>query len=387
MAARTFPFERRPPHEPPEEFAWLRGHAPVCQVRAFDGSMVWLLTGYEEVRAALADPRLSRRELRELACRAVGDGSFDFGVSVADPPGHSAWRRVVSKAFGPRQAEAMRESVRSIVAVLLDELAAAGPAVDLMAGFAFRLPIAVLCELLDVPPQERERFVEWADAIRNVNGSLDNVGAAMRSLGEYVAELVDRGHGTLLRTLVDGGLTGEELVRTLLLVVLGGYETTGVQLGNGLFALLRHPEQLAELEREPELLPGAVEEVLRYAQASTGLAAALRAVADVQLGGVTIPAGSTVFVSPDSANRDATLFDDPDRLDVRRAGAARHLTFGAGPHYCLGAQLARVQLQEALGGLLRRFPRLRLAAEPDKIELTSNLFSHYPRTLPVTLGP
>lgn len=414
----VYPFQRPRPYDPPAEYALLRRTAPISQVTAFDGATVWLVTGHHEVKAALADPRLSRRELRELACRAFEAGSgddsaFDFGVTVADPPGHTRWRRVVNGAFGARQAEAMRGRVASLVDALLDGLPA--PEFDFMAEFAFRLPLRVLCELLDVPAADRALFDEWGAAIRNVGGSLDNFGAAMRSLGRYAAELVERrrrcpGRDDLVSALIalgpgDGGGTTAGirasqdspdgswnaqvpmLVRTLLLVVLGGYETTGVQLGNGLFALLRHPSQLDVLRREPELLPGAVEELLRYAHSSTGLASALRATADIELDGVTIPAGATVFVSQDSANHDDSVFECPELFDVRRAGAGRHLTFGSGAHFCLGAPLARVQLQEAFGGLLRRFPTLRLAVEPDEVEFTSNLFSHYPRVLPVTLGP
>ena len=190
-----------------------------------------------------------------------------------------------------------------------------------------------------------------------MNNSLDNFGTAMRSLGRYTDGLIEKKRrnpaGDIVGTLIgvrdaDGSqLSDKELVDTVLHVTIGGYETTAVQFGNGLFALLRHADQLDRLKRDSDLLPAAVEEILRHAQASTGLAGAMYATADVEVGGVTIPAGSTVFVSADSANRDEAHFDRPEVFDIARESANRHLSFGSGAHFCLGAQLARVQLQSA----------------------------------------
>jgi cytochrome P450 len=402
LSTRSYPFQRQRPFDQPEEFTWLRRNEPVCQVTMFNGATAWLVTRLDDAKAVLADQRFSRRALREAAYAdfnsdpsAVQPGdSFDFGMSIAEPPGHTRWRRMVNKAFGARHAESMRGRIVECVDEVLGDIAASGPPVDLIAAFAFRLPIRVLCELFGVPEGDRHHFLEWADAIRNVNSSLANFGAAQRLLGRYAGTLVAMKRrdpaGDILSTLMtvrdaDGSaLTDDELVSSVLLLVVGGYETTGVQFGNGLFTLLSHQDQLARLEREAELLPAAVEEILRHAQASTGFASAMRTTADVEVGGVAIPAGSTVFVSIDSANRDEAHFECPEAFDLTRDPASRHLAFGSGAHFCLGAQLARVQLQEGFGRLLRRFPALRLAAEPEEVAFTSNLFAHYPRELVAT---
>jgi cytochrome P450 len=273
-------------------------------------------------------------------------------------------------------------------------MAATSPPVDFMEAFAFRLPLWVICELFGVPGEDRGQVREWAVGLRSASGSLDGFGAAMQSLSAYAADLVARRReepgadalSVLLSTEDDDGslLSDDELVSTVVFLFVAGYETVAVQFGNSFLALFRHPDQYDRLRRDPALVEQGVEEILRYAQAGTGFAGATVATVDVELGGTTIPAGSTVYVSVDCANRDAQQFPCPEKFDLGRTSARRHMAFSSGPHFCVGAPLARVELQEGIRRILQRFPTLRPATDPDDVVLVSNPFSHYPRQLAVT---
>lgn len=406
---RTYPFARHCPFAMPEEFAPLRARQPVARVRLESGDEAWLITRYEDVRAALNDPRFSRSIHRDGAARvdtgfqADADSPvFNFGGTISEPPGHTRWRRIVNRAFTSRQAEAMRKDVAAHTDALLDELAARGAGFDLMADFCYRLPILVICDLLGLEDAARPEFSRLAAQLtrRDMQSSFIEFGQALQSVGRYAVGLIVRKRrdlgDDLLSTLItlrdeeadpggDGaGLTNEELVSTVILLLMAGYESTAVQLGNAFYALLRDPGQLQHLREHPERIDHAVEELLRYAQMGTGYAIAKFTTEDVELSGVTIPAGSTVFVSLASANRDERVFGaDAADLDLERPEARRQTAFGYGPHYCLGAALARVEMQEALVRTLARFPRLRHDGDLDAVELTSNLFTYYPRELRV----
>lgn len=394
----VYPFPRgRCPLEPPGEFAWLRVNAPVSRITLRDGSQGWLVTRYEDVRTVLSDPRFSRREVREDAVRqqrpATG-GAFDFGLSIADPATHLRWRRKVGNVFNVRQAESMRPRIRGLVDAALDDLGAMPRPVDLMAAFAYRVPIEVIGELFDVPADLRPAFRDWASVARQTGTSMAAFGQAMSSLYESATQLVTRlraspGDGPLSALATDSGaddkgLSDQELVSTVLLMTIAGYATAAAQFGNGMMTLFRHPDQLAALRRGETSIGAAVEEILRFAQASTGFAGTTYPTADVELGGVTIPAGDAVYISIDSAGRDETRIADPDAFDLRRGSSNSHLAFGHGPHFCLGAPLARVELQEGLDRLLCRYPTLRPATDVEAIEFASNLFTYYPHELPVT---
>jgi len=356
------------------------------------GGSAWLVTRYDDVRTVLTDERFSRRRVREYAARAQGKGAdrFDGGLSIADPADHARWRRMVGQVVNPRFVESLRPRVGAVVDAVLDGLDR--PA-DLMAGFAFRVPLLVIAELFDVPTDLRPGLEEWAAAVRGVGSSIADFGQAMDVLHGTAAALVartrDGAEGTLgaLRTVLDPEgrtFSDRELVSTVVLLAIAGYETAAVQFGNGLFALLRHPDQLARLAGGQIPAESAVEEMLRHAQAGTGLAGMTHATDDVELGGTTIPAGSAVVVSLDSAARDETWVSDPDVFAIERGAARHHLAFGSGPHFCLGAPLGRLELQEGIGRLIGRCPDLRLVAAPDEVPFASNLFSHYPRELRVT---
>ncbi|WP_225725214.1 MULTISPECIES: cytochrome P450 [unclassified Nocardia] len=388
----TYPFHRDDPFLLPGELCRLRDDSPVPEVRLPSGETAWVLTRYADIRAALRDDRLSRRPIRDQARTTAPDG-FDFGASIAEPPGHTRWRRVITPLFGPKQAEDLRDRIGALTDRLLDEFAALEQPADLMSGLAFRLPIRVIAELFGMSDDEYDRLAEWASGLRNTGGSMAAFGTAMGALGAFVNELVERRRADpgrdLLSQLLTGApddeepLTHHELVSTGILLVAAGFETVAIQLGNAFLALFRYPEQRERLRAEPGSMATAVEECLRFAQIGSGFAGAVYATTELTIGGVRIPAGGMVFVRPDLANRDPEQFSDPDLFDVGRTEARQHLTFGGGPHFCLGAALARVELQEGIGRVLRRFPELKLDLDPTAVELVSTPFSHYPRALPV----
>jgi len=403
MTTRTYPFERKLPFEMPEEFAWIRAHAPVTQVKLASGDPAWLITRYEDVRAALADPRFSRTINRAGSSKVetgfAADATspvFSFGGSISEAPGHTRWRRMVNRAFTQRQATAMRTRIGEHTEEVLDAIQARGDRFDLMADFAYELPIRVICELLGIPDDNRAEFTALAAKLtrRDLQSSFAEFGEALSGIGRHAIGLIVRKRkelgDDLLSTMIrlrdddDSQLTNEELVSTVVLLLMAGYESTAVQFGNAFFALLHHPDQLARLTVEPELIAPGVEEMLRFAQMGTGFAVAEFATEDLEFADVTIPSGATVFISLGSANRDEYVFGpDADGFDVGRRSAHRQLAFSSGPHYCLGAALARAELQEGIGRLLARFPGLRPDGDLADVVLASNLFTFYPRALPV----
>ncbi|GGS46081.1 MULTISPECIES: cytochrome P450 family protein [Actinokineospora] len=403
LTSKTYPFERKCPFAMPEEFAWIRANQPVARVKLASGDPAWLVTRYDDVRAALTDARFSRSINQEGAARVdtgfAADRSspvFTFGGSISMPPGHTRWRRIVNKAFTQRQADAMRPRIAQHTEDVLDEIQARGGGFDLMADFAYQLPIRVIAELLGIDESGRPEFTELAAKLtrRDMQSGFAAFGEALQGIGRYAIGLIVRKRkdlgDDLLSTLIglhdddDTQLSNEELVSTVILLLMAGYESTAVQFGNGFYALFRNPEQLARLKANPALIGTAVEEILRWAQMGTGFAVAKFATEDIELGGVTIPSGSTVFVSLGSGNRDEAVFGaDSEDFDIARAQAARQLAFGSGPHYCLGAALARAEMQEGFQRLFARFPDLRFDGDLDDVVLSSNLFTFYPRALPV----
>lgn len=403
LTSRTYPFQRTCPFAMPEEFAWARAHQPVAQVKLDSGDPAWLVTRYEDVKAALGDARLSRTINRDGAARvdtgfAAGRSSpvFTFGGSISQPPGHARWRRIVNRAFTQRQADAMRTLIGRHAEHVLDEIEAAGRSFDLMADYAYKLPIRVICDLLGIPQEGRPEFIGLAARLtrRDMQSGIAEFEAALQGIGRYAVGLIVRKRrdlgDDLLSTLIglrdedSSQLSNEELISTVILLLMAGYESTAVQFGNAFYALFRHPGQLATLRARPELIGAAVEEILRWAQMGTGFAVAKFATEDIELSGTTVPAGATVFVSLGSGNRDEEVFGpDAEQFDVTRRAPARQLAFGSGPHFCLGAALARAELQEGIQRLFARFPGLRFDGDLDTVPLASNLFTFYPRELPV----
>ncbi|MEV7094747.1 cytochrome P450 [Amycolatopsis sp. NPDC051045] len=381
----------------------LRGGGPVRRVRMPRGLPCYLVTGFAEARALLADPRLRKngQGIRELFEAKLPPEAAQNGLSLgqdlsqhmlnSDQPDHTRLRKLVNKAFTARTVARLRPRVEEITGELLDALAGQERA-DLVASFAAPLPITVICELLGVHEKDRADFSGWSKTLLNAAVRPEEVQAAASNMFGYLTGLIAQKRAEpaedLLSDLVhasdDGdSLSEPELVSMAFLLLVAGHETTVNLIANGVLALLREPAQLARLRAEPELLPGAVEEFLRF-DGPIHLATLRFTAEPVEVAGVTIPEGEFVLVSLLGANRDAERYPEPDRLDVTRA-ASGHLAFGHGIHYCVGAPLARLEAEIALGGLLARFPDLALDAKPDELVYRMSSLVHGLETLPVRL--
>jgi cytochrome P450 len=326
------------------------------------------------------DPRLVLSP-EQLAAFDVGlpesMAFIDSNMLNRDGDDHRRLRRLVSKAFTPRMIERLRPRIQEIADDLLDSVVPAGEA-ELVSAFAFPLPITVIAELLGVPPANRDQFREWSDAMVRpalAAAELERFGLQMTEFVRYLHELFQerqREPGEdLVSALVaveDGGdtLSEEELSSMVALLIVAGHETTVSLIGNATLALLTHPEQRILLEQDPSLLPRAVEELIRY-DGPVERTLTRWAAVDVELRGRTIRRGEAVIVLLGAADRDPDRFEAPDSLDLTAERGIRHLGFGRGSHFCLGAPLARLEAEIALGTLLRRLPGLRLAVPEDEL--------------------
>jgi cytochrome P450 len=396
-------FDRAMCDDPYPLYARVREAGPVREIRLSDGRRAWLVTRHQEALEVLADARLSK-DFRSLGEAGTDAGQSPrlppvFGRSMlnSDPPEHTRLRTLVSGAFTPRRVEALRGRIQEITDSLLDEMATRGGVVDLIAAFAFPLPITVIGELLGVPLEDWTRLRGWFTTLLS-SGVLvtepERAKEAAAALFGYLVELLAAKRATpgddLLSNLIaarDGEqrLDERELLATAFLLIVAGHETTMNLIAGGTVALLRNPDQLTALRSDPSLVPGAVEELLRY-DGPVQHATFRFTTEAIGVGGVTIPAKQRVLVMLAGANRDPARFADPDRLDIRRTDN-RHLGFGHGIHYCLGAQLARVESQIAVRSLLERFGDLRLAVPPEQLRWRHNLVLRGLRELPVRISP
>ncbi|MFI2203053.1 cytochrome P450 [Streptomyces sp. NPDC020192] len=389
----SFPFPHDDMLQPPCPYARLRREDPVTQVRLPSGDLAWLIPRYDHARTAFADKRFVR--IGEDAARLTEDGGFDDTMNArpAQLSDHERWRKIVSKAFTPRYVETLRPRMQKIVDGLLDAMQEQGPPADLVEAYHFPLPMEVICELLGVPNTDQDRFRGWArDSVALTGRSPEDIARLNADMEGFFKELVERKRhedgDDLLTQLVHlhdadaGKLTEAELLVTAHGLFIAGYETTGNALGKGMFALFRNPEQLAALRADRSLLHSAVEEMLRYAPLDSGYGIPRQTLVDVPLGDTVIPRGATVIVPHFAANRDPEQFADPDVFRVGRRPNA-HLTLGHGRYFCIGAPLARVEMQIAVGSLLDRFPGLRLAVPPEEIRAHQNLITEGPVSLPV----
>ena len=365
----------------------LRAEAPVYWSEAWGG---WVLTRYRDVVAVLRDPRLYSSAgrvtylLAQLpadvrAAAAPLERHYEVGLAHSDPPAHTRLRAILNRAFAARRVEALRPRVQQVVDELLDAAEARGDGrLDIIADLAYPLPATVIAEMIGAPTEDRDRFRDWAigiNALFSHGGRVTVEGvrqaqASLLEMREYIRALVadHRAHprDSLLGLLVSAGDQGEtlteaELVATCVTLFVAGHETTTHLIGNGVLALLQHPQALAELRARPALAESAVEELLRY---DTSVQRGWRiARTDVEWDGHLIRPGQMVLPMLGAANRDPAQFPDPDRLDLARRDN-RHLGFGFGIHFCLGAPLARLEAPLALNALLARFPRLALTDAP-----------------------
>jgi cytochrome P450 len=360
-------------------FAEVRELGAVHQATLADGHPAWLVVRYAEARAALNDARLSKDMHAALATGAdlVAEGlpgpEFARHMLSVDPPDHTRLRRLVTAAFSPGRVEALRPRVQGIVDDLLDDIAGQGPdrRIDLVATFAFPLPFTVICELLGVPPQQRASLGRGLTALlvptstpaeyARAKAASDAVVGMLHTLVDDEQKLPgdDLVSGLIAARDGDERLNHQELLSTVFQLIVAGHDTTTSLIGNGVVALLRNPDQRATVQANPDQIATAVEEFLRY-DAPVPHSTFRYAVEPVQIGEETIPAGAQVIISLAAANRDPGRYANPELLDVDRPDV-RHLGFGHGIHHCLGAALARMEGQLALGTLVRRFPELSLA--------------------------
>jgi len=381
--------------DPYSVHARLRAQRPVTRVIMPGGTPVWLVTGYADARAALTDARLHKSM---PGWQPPPDSIFamlERHMLNSDPPDHERLRRLVTKAFTARQVERLRPRITAITEELLDDMSSQGARaeVDLLASFAFPLPITVICELLGVPAGDRDDFRTWSATIVSDTPGPEVFQAHATAMARYFKALLaakrrQPGQDLLSALLAarddEDRLSENELVSMAFLLLVAGHETTVNLIASGVLALLLNPAELARLRAEPALTGRAVEELLRYVNPVSN--ATVRFAAEpVELGGARIGRGDPVLVSLSGANRDPARFGDPDRLDLGRDNSGQ-LAFGHGIHYCLGAPLARLEAAIAISSLLARFGSISLAVPAASLRWRPSTLIHGLETLPVRLG-
>lgn len=395
--------------DPYPVFARLRAESPVRWVEAWNG---WLITRAADIDATIRDTKRFRSGDRVTRVIESTPGfslerlgalheNFRVGMAQTDPPEHNRVRGLVGSAFTPRRIESLRRRIQELVGGMIDARLASGR-MDLVGDLAFPLPAILIAEMAGFPVADRDRFRDWTRRINQFfarSGSAepehdDDANRAIIEARGWIHPLLDARrrtpHDDLLGALVaaegEGGRLSEaELLSTAITLFLGGHESTTALIALGMSALVRRPDQLATLRAHPELVEGAVEEMLRY---DAPFQVNLRLLAeDVKLGGVTLREGDLVRQALGSANRDPERFDDPDRFWVARP-PKRHLSFGLGPHFCIGAPLARITAQVAVAELVRRLPNLRLDPDVDPTpDLLPDVTNRGLRTLHLAFDP
>ncbi|MEU7011465.1 cytochrome P450 [Streptomyces sp. NPDC046332] len=401
-APRPLPVERTAPLDPPDELRILRSEQPVAPLAFPDGPPGWLVTRYDDVRAALADLRLSsRRPHLNSHVRASLITPEEMAVLrpsdllTSDPPAHTRLRRLVAGQFTARRMNQLTGRIQTIVDQHLDALAAAPQPVDLMQTVALPVPSLVISELLGVPFADRDLYQRLTAELLSLNRSREQLLAGKAEMKTYLLHLIglrraepddDLLSGLLEAQSAEATLSDDEIAALAQLILIAGHETTANVIGLAVLLLLRPPRPWDTVRRRPELVDGVAEETLRYA---TVLQFGLLRVArePLTLAGQSIAAGERVVLHLPAANRDGNRFTDPDRFDVHRTNAARHLSFGHGPHHCLGEQLARIELRTVLATMLHRFPDLELATDPDEIPTHTHRVVHGPARLLVDFTP
>ncbi len=368
---------------------------PVARIRLpFAGSKeAWVVTRYQDVKLVTSDPRFSRTALVDKTVTGMSGHrvASPAGLNYADPPYHTKLRKIVNKAFTGQHMKRLRPMAQQTVGELLDTMAAQGSPADLMTHLHGPLPLSVVCDLLGIPADERARLTAWPDVILSAGRGAAASNAAKAEITAYITELLrsrqqsstDDLAAVLAQAWAAGDINEAEAVSLATAILVSGAHAVRNNSANMVYMLLTHPQHLARLRAEPGLLSSAVDELLRHIPHRNGVGLPRIATEDVEVGGVRIRAGEAVYASYLAANRDPEVFAEPDTLDFDREGVA-HLSFGHGPHHCMGAMLARMESEVLLAGLLDRFPRLELAVPATDIEWQSKGFIRGPRALPVT---
>lgn len=384
-------------------YARLRAEAPVCRVRLPDKQEAWLVARYDDVLALLKDSRFAKDRHNAMTAEQLTKQPWIPAVFAPltrnmldlDDPDHARLRGLVHKAFTPHRIEQMIERIQLLSDQLVDKAEARGQ-FDLIRDFALPLPVAVVADLLGVPPGDRLKFARWSNTIIKNTASRWNIVLSlpdMLAFVHYIRWLISvrrrEPQDDLVSALVQAEEAGDhlnedELLAMIAILLIAGHETTVNLIGNGVLALLQHPEQRECLRADPSQIKTAVEELLRYGS-PVDMATERYAREDVEIAGALIPRGALVFGVLGSANRDERQFTNPDTLDIAR-DPNRHLAFGQGGHYCVGAPLARMEGQIAINTLLRRFPNLRLAQAPERLRWRRGLVLRGLESLPLAVG-
>ncbi|MEF3114835.1 cytochrome P450 [Streptomyces chrestomyceticus] len=384
------------PFDPPAEFARLRTEAPLSKISLPDGTEAWLATRYADIRAILGDTRFSSDTTRPgypLSGMTGGATTEHRGFIRMDPPEHTRLRRMVTREFMVKRVEAMRPEIQRLTDELCDAMEKrAGQDVDLVEALALPVPSLVISLLLGVPYDDHEVFQRLTGTLLSRTVTDEERESARAELRAYLHQLVSAkeaapGDDILGRLIteqqVPGEITHDDVVAFAALLLIAGHETTANMIGLSALTLMRDRETADRLRAEPNLIRGAVEELLRFHSIIRN-GPRRAATEDIEIGGQLIRAGEGVVVAVPSANRDPEVFADPDALDVCRPNAQHHVAFGYGIHQCLGQALARVELQVVIGTLLRRFPEMRPAVPVDEIPYRSDMAIYGCHTLPVT---
>lgn len=373
----------------------------VRQITTPAGDPAWLATGYQTVRALLADPRLGRSHPEPEKAPRFSE-SVILQASRARPPEvereeHARMRRVLSRSFSPRRMVELAPRVQALVDGLLDDLAAQQPPADFHEAVSFPLPALVISEVLGVPPEDRDDFRRWSDDAANMRDG-ERSRAGLRSLHAYMAGLIETRRQQPAEDVIsdliaasaeERWLTPQSMTGLAAGLLFAGHETTVTAIDRGTVLLLTHPAERARLLRDPDLVARAVEEVLRYrdgtlhGQLSDEGRLSRFASADIEVGDVTIRAGDLVVFGLQSANDDPRIFPNPGTFDIERQNGASHVTFGFGPHFCLGAPLARLELRTVFETVFRRFPAMHLAVPAEELQTRTDVLTGGLVALPV----
>jgi cytochrome P450 len=384
------------------DYAWAREHDPIHKVTLAGGREGWLIVRYENAEEVLRDPRFTKDQRKVLPA----DKQFGSHMSnpkvlehitshmlSSDPPDHTRLRALVNKVFTPHMIEQWHERIQTITTELLDAVQGKGR-MELIGDFAFPLPMTVISEMLGIPEEDRLQFRAWSNALLSSSGGethFEQIFTAMEFFSAYLTKLIKWRHkqpgddlvSTLVQVESEGDkLSENELISMIFLLLIAGHETTVNLIGNGVLALLQHPEQMEKLRQDPTLIKSAIEELLRY-NGPLFTATNRWAREDVEIAGTLIRKGDLVLVGISSANHDGEQFSHAEELDITRK-ENRHLAFGKGIHYCLGAPLARLEGQIVIASLLQRFPNLRLEVDPQSLTYRPGTLVHALDTLPVT---
>ncbi|GAB3166018.1 cytochrome P450 [Amycolatopsis stemonae] len=385
----SYPFNEEAGLDLNEAYAAAREGAGMVRVKMTYGEPAWLATRYADARLVLGDRRFSRAMEKEKDAPRRSPVQREGGILQMDPPDHTRLRTLVAKAFTMRRVELLRPRVASLASELIADLKAAGPPADLVDRYALPIPVAVICELLGVPVGDRPKFRVWSDAALSTSGlTPEEFERNREELRDYmrglIAEHREQPQDDLMTALIEARdtrdrLTELELVDLCVGILVAGHETTASQIPNFVYALLDQPGQWQRLVADPDLIPAAVEELLRFVPLGAGAGFARYATEDVEVGDVLVRAGEPVLVAVGAANRDRLQFDDADQLRFDREDN-HHLGFGHGVHHCLGAPLARLELQEALRALVTEMPGIHLAGD---IVWKTQMLVRGPRSMPI----